>query len=114
MAMSQHLGFVRQRLDQSVNAVHYSGSLIEVDFIERVTRRVIVGISKYCGVSNHDRPIVLLPERPVIRPPHAWPFGRSSNAFGWEASGFAKSANRSPHQVSGFGIPNKSYEVPAT
>ncbi len=66
MEILQQLWFVRQHLDYLVNAIHDSGRLLEIHFIEGVTRGVVVGIPKYCRVSNHDGWVVLLPERPLV------------------------------------------------
>ena len=95
-----------------MNAIHDSSSLIEVDLIERVTGSVIVGIAKHCRVGNHDAGIVLLPERPLVRPSNAGPLGGGSNSLRWKARGLTEAKNTAPNQVSGLGISDEPYEVP--
>ena len=75
---------------------------------------MIVRIPEYSRVGDHDRWVLLLPERPVIRPPHTRPVGRCGDSFRRKARRFAKCTDRLPHQITRFCIPHEAYEVATT
>src|SRR5438046_2065168 len=100
-----------QRLNHSPYSSHDPRHFLEIEAVGCVKRSVVVGISEQSSVSNHDGRILFLPERPMVRPAHARPFGGGSSAFRRELSRVTKTANGLPHQSSRLLVSNKTNEV---
>src|SRR3954471_18287208 len=63
------------------------------------------------GVGDHDGRVVVLAERPVVRPGDTWKRRGRGDAFGWKARRPAESAERSPHQRARADIADEGDEI---
>ena len=63
------------------------------------------------GVGDHDGRVVVLAERPVVRPCDAWNRRGRGDAFRWKARRLAESADRSPHQRARADIAHEGDEI---
>ena len=60
MAIFRQLRFAGQRLDNTSHTLHDSGHLLEIHFVGRVERSVIVRIPEWGRVGDHNRRVASL------------------------------------------------------
>src|SRR5919106_1308865 len=62
-------------------------------------------------VRDHDRPVSLSPERPVVGPPDTGHPGRQRGPLAGEGRGAAKRGDRPAHERPRLQVAHESYEV---
>src|SRR6266496_2363174 len=113
MFIGHKSSFIRQRCDHIPDPVDDSRHLFKINPISRVEWCVVVGISEYGRVRDHNGWIPLLPERPLVGPSYARQTRRGRDTLGWELRRFAEYARRPPDKIARFGVAHKANEVSA-
>src|SRR5688572_26014041 len=72
---------------------------------------MIMRIPKRRGVRNHDRPVSVLPERPMVGPAHAGNVPGQRGTLGWKRGSATKRADGFAHERAGTEISHKGDEV---
>src|SRR5437868_90102 len=80
----------RQILDYALHPAHDQRKPIVVQFVRRIGGLVIMRITKWRGVRDHDGRITALPERPLVRPADSGNGRRKRRALARNPGRFSK------------------------
>src|SRR5438067_1573092 len=75
---------VREFRDDFLQSANDQREAIIIEFVGRVGRAVVMRITKWRGVGDHNPGITVLPKCPLVRPRDAGNERRQRCAFGWE------------------------------
>src|SRR5438067_46293 len=103
--------FIGELLDRASEAQRDARHAQVVELLGRVAWQMVMRVAVERGVGDHDGRVVVLAERPVVRPCDAWNRRGGGDAFRWKARRLAESADRSPYQRAAADIADEGDEI---